>query len=197
MYSLTTGSKWIKHALLDEAERCWLREIELYPWDNFLSLCLENTGKETLVEETEPLHSKYLKNNIQDIQINWFDVKMLDANLCWGFKLRFWPFSVVIEDLTRMGTTWQFPVWIIMLCFLSVSHALSISMIIIFTLQPTVKYKWWYLLLNSCNIPPQQWLWSREHQLVGPGGWGFPGPRWDQCCPFSVIWFGNTSGWKA
>lgn len=74
--------------------------------------------------------------------------------LNWGSDHSLWS----PEDPTRMGTTWQFPVWIIMFCFLSVSQALSISMIIIFTLRPALKYKWWYLLLNSCHVPPQNQL---------------------------------------
>lgn len=71
--------------------------------------------------------------------------------LNWGPDHSLWS----LEDPTRMGTTWQFPVWIIMFFLLNVSHALSISMIIIFTLQPTLKYKWRYMLLNSCHAPPQ------------------------------------------
>lgn len=116
--------------------------------------------------------------------------------LNWGPDRSLWS----LEDPTRMVRTWQFPVWIIMFCLLNVSHALSISMIIIFTLQPTLRYKWGYLLLNSCHAAPQnQQLVSGDagaesfviwHALlVEPGSHGTPGH-------FSVSCFGNASGWK-
>lgn len=95
----------------------------------------------------------------------------------WGPDHSLWS----LEDPSRMGTAWQFPVWIIMFCFLNVSHALSISMVIISTLRPTLKCKWWYMLLNSCYAPPWNPLFSRSDARVGelchlvePGKWGTP-----------------------
>lgn len=83
--------------------------------------------------------------------------------LNWGPDHPLWS----LEDPSRMGTTWQFPVWIIMFCFLNVSHALSISMVIISTLRPTLKCKRRYTLLNSCCAPPQEPLFARSDARVG------------------------------
>lgn len=94
--------------------------------------------------------------------------------LNWGPDHSLWS----LEDPSRMGTTWQFPVWIIMFCFLNVSHALSISMVIISSLRPTLKCKRWYMMLNSCCAPPQEPLLSRSGMSFviwwNQGKWGTP-----------------------